>query len=107
MKIQISDTTIELKYSFRAYMIYEQITDGSFTPKGMKEIITFFYSVVMGSNKNLTITLDDFIDWLDSNPEMINNFSTWLADNINRQNELAPKEEKNIKEVKGDNSKNS
>ena len=39
MKIKIQDKEIELKYSFRSMLIYEKITDRSFSPSGLYDIV--------------------------------------------------------------------
>ena len=104
MKLNIQNKEINIKYSFKGFMAYEQITGESFKPQGLNEIITLFYSMVMTSNNDLTITFDEFIDWLDENPEQLNNFSTFLVENTKRVEALSPKN--NDKEVKGDDEKN-
>lgn len=104
MKLIVQDKEINIKYSFKGFMAYEQITGESFKPQGLSEIITLFYSMVMTSNNNLTITFDEFIDWLDENPEKLSEFSIFLAENVKRQEELAPKTE-GVSE-KGENSGN-
>lgn len=104
MKLNIQEKEINIKYSFKGFMAYEQITGESFKPQGLKEIITLFYSMVMTSNNELSITFDEFIDWLDENPLKLNEFTNFLAENTKRAEELAPKD--NREEIKGDNSGN-
>lgn len=104
MIIKIQEQEIKLRYTLRGYMIFEQITEHSFNGKGMSDFITLFYSMVMASNKDITITFDEFLDWLDLNPETLSEFSNWITDNIRKQNELSPKKEE-VKET-SDNSKN-
>lgn len=103
MKLNIQDKEINIKYSFKGFMAYEQITGESFKPQGLKEIITLFYAMVMTANNELSITFDDFIDWLDANPTALNEFTNFLSDNTKRQNELSPEQKEEVKE---DNSKN-
>lgn len=91
MVIRIKGTDIELKQTFRAHIIYEQITGNTFNPKNITDIITFFYSTVMACDKELTVTFDEFVEWLDENPEKLNEFVTWLTDNDRRQQALNPK----------------
>lgn len=79
MEIVMNGKTISLKYSFRALMIYENITQKSFSPKGLSDVIVFFYSVVVSSSKNTTLSFDDFMDWLDENPTAVAEFSEWLS----------------------------
>ena len=68
MVIKINNTEIELKQTFRAHIIYEQITGNTFSAKNVTDIITFYYSTVMAANPKLVITFDEFIGWLDEDP---------------------------------------
>ena len=78
MKIELNNKEIELKYSFRALMMYENVTGASLNPHGLTDIMTFFYCVVLSSSKDYTITFDDFVDYIDENPSKIGEFSEWL-----------------------------
>ena len=91
MVIKINDTEIELKQTFRAHIIYEQITGNTFSEKNVTDIITFYYSTVMAANPELVITFDEFIGWLDEDPNRLTEFVNWLTDNDKRQQELTPK----------------
>lgn len=75
MEVTIKGKDIALKYSFRALMIYENITQKSFNPQGLTDVITFFYSVVVASARDSILSFDDFIDWIDDNPNKLNEFS--------------------------------
>lgn len=98
MKIQINNTEIELRYSFKALMMYENIQKESFNPKTLSDIVVFMYSVVLASApKNATILFDEFIEWLDANPNSITDFATWLADVITKQQTLAPEIKQEVK----------
>ena len=86
MKINIKGKEVELHYSFRALMIYEEILGESFTePKSFKEIMIFFYSIVLASTKEKDILFDDFVDWLDSSPEVFKEFVEWLKQVFEQQ----------------------
>lgn len=93
MKLTYKDKEYELKYSFRALMIYENITQKSFQPKNLTDIITFFYSTVLSSAKE-PIDFNEFIDWLDEHVEELNNFSEWLMGSLNLNKEKAPEPKK-------------
>lgn len=93
MIININNKEINLKYSFRGYMIFEQIANHAFSGNGMSDFILLFYSMMMGSDKELTITFDEFVEWLDMNPEKLQEFSKWITDNITKQNELTNKKD--------------
>lgn len=90
MKITIKENEIELKYSYRALMIYENIQKQSFNPKTLTDIIVFFYAIVVSSSKGKEVLFDDFMDWIDENPTSITEFSNWLADIFKIQAMKAP-----------------
>lgn len=105
MNIKIKDKDIELKNSFKAYIAYEEVAGESFTPKGLKEVITLFYCMSMTSDLTLAITFDEFIEWLDANPGELARFSAFLADTAKRNEGLAPKGEEYEKNGENDKKK--
>lgn len=103
MKINIKEKEIELRYSYRALMMYENIQKKSFNPQTLSDIIIFFYCIALASLRNEELLFDDFMDWIDDNPTSITDFSNWLADIFNLQAVITPdtkiekKEEKDEK----------
>lgn len=97
MKVDIDNKEVNLKYTFRAYMIFEQIVGHSFAGINLTEFITLFYSVLMASDTELTTDYDKFIDWLDENPNKLGEFTKWLTENIKKQNALTAPEKKTSK----------
>lgn len=91
MKITYNNKEYELKYSFRALMIYENITQKSFQPNTLTDIITLFYSIVLAAAKGDYIDYEEFIDWLDDNTGELNKFSEWLTGVFDLNNKTAPK----------------
>ena len=91
MKIVIKGEELELKYSFRALIIYENIMQKSFDPKGISEVITFFYCIILGSKKDIQFTYDEFLEWLDENPAALGEFSQWILKVVEKNNELMMK----------------
>ena len=100
MKIKIQEKEIELKKTFRSYVIYESITDKIFAPKTMSDIITYFYSVILASDRNLELTFDEFIDWLDENENALNDFEQWLTKINEVDSQLQSKKKLTKKEKK-------
>lgn len=90
MTINIKEQEIQLKYTFRSLMMFENITNSTFSPQGVTDIITLFYCVVICSNRNTDLTFDEFLDWLDDNQVEFKNFGVWL-EKINTQNEALKK----------------
>jgi len=101
MKIDYKGKNYELKWSFRALMIYENIVKKSFNPKTISDVIIFFYSVLCASAKGETIVFDEFMDWIDNNPTSITLFSEWLSGVFTHQDVLSGAEidEDKAKEV--------
>ena len=88
MNITIKEKPVTLKFSFRALMMYENITGKTFSPSGLADIITFFYCIVLVSSNDYTISYEQFLDWMDANPDAINKFAEWIKTNIVNQNQL-------------------
>lgn len=84
MDIQIKGEVVKLKYSFRSLMVYEQILGKTFEPKGLTEILTFMYCIIITSKKDLQFTYDEFLDLIDENPGIIKDFSEWLTGAVQR-----------------------
>ena len=98
MKVNIKGKDIELKNSFRSMIIYEKITNESFSPKGVTEMINYFYSTIMASDKNLDLGYEEFLDYLDENQEKFTEFSEWLV-SVNKKNKDIEGDEKEGEEV--------
>lgn len=82
MKIQILGRDIELKATFRAYIIFENITGKSFQQLStLADVLTFFYATILGSAKITDISFDAFLDFIDENPNIVAEFSEWMTGN--------------------------
>ena len=77
---------VELKYSIRAMMMYENITGESFNPKNLTDILTFFYCIVVSSMKDYSYSFENFIDELDNEPSKLEELTKWMNDKISNQN---------------------
>lgn len=84
MVIKVKDKEIKMKYSFRSMMIYEKIAGSSFAPKGITEILIYFYSTILASDKDSTLTFEEFMEWIDEHPKELNDFSTWLTETLTK-----------------------
>lgn len=98
MKVTIKEQEVTLRYSMRALFQYENITGQSFNPKTLQDFCTFFFCVLVSSNKDLDLTFDDFIDEvIDPNPQVMNEFAVWLGNTMTKNNFLAGAQEKESK----------
>lgn len=90
MTITIKDKTVELKYGFRSLILYENITGKSFNPQTTTDVLVFMYSVILGSDKNVSLTFDEFLDMVDENPNMVVEFSEWLQKELDKNATIEP-----------------
>lgn len=106
MKIKVNGKDLEMHYSMRSFVIYEEITGKSLNFEditSLSAIVNLFYSNVLASMQyagmELTLTYNEFWNYLDDNngPELIKEFSEWYMKHLEAQadfNKLkAPKEE--------------
>lgn len=94
MKINIKGKEIELKNTFRSMIIYEKVAGKTFNPEGITEILLYFYSVIMASDKDCQLEFDDLLDMVDENPKLITDFSEWLNKSFRISNYLNGEVEK-------------
>lgn len=70
---------LNLRQTLRAHIIYEQIMGHGFTGEdGLNGVVVLFFSYIAGSNRNANVDYNDYMDWLDENPNMLTSFSTWI-----------------------------
>lgn len=79
MKVQIKDKEIVLKNTMRSLMIYEKVYGKTFQPDGLSEMLVYFYSTILASDKDIHLSFDEFVDHLDNNPDLLNEFAQWLT----------------------------
>lgn len=94
MKINIKGKEVELKNTFRSMIIYEKVAGKTFNPQGITEILLYFYSVIMASDKDCELEFDDLLDMVDENPKLITDFSEWLNKSFRISNYLNGEVEK-------------
>lgn len=94
MIVKVKDKEVELKFSFRAYMFFEDITGHSFAGATMSETVTFLYCIVLASCSDYSIKFDDFLDTIDENPNIITEMTDWLMTNDKMTTMLLPEKSK-------------
>lgn len=103
MEIEILGKKVTLKRTMRSLIIYEQKTGKTFQPKSVTDVMYYFYACILASDRSLSITFDEFMDWLDDgHMESFIDFSQWLTGQLkNEEAFLALKaEEKTAKKAK-------
>jgi len=87
MKITIKDTEVTLKQTFRTSMLYENAMGESFGQNiTTTNFIFYFYCNILGSQPGLSLNFDEVIDYLDENPNVLQEYTLWLAE-INKVND--------------------
>lgn len=94
MKITIKDQEYNLKYSIRALFLYERITGKSFEATSLENQFIFFFCLVLSSNPDMSMTFEDFIDAIDSGDLDVNEINQFVAEQQQKQAELAAKKNK-------------
>lgn len=69
-----------------------------FTSKGLTEVLVYLYSTILASYKDLDLTFEQFIEWLDDNPDVLSEFNKWLMNIFSRNSFIS--EPKNSDEEK-------
>ena len=105
MTITIREKQVEMRYSMRSLFQYETITGQSFNPKTLQDFCTFFFCVVCSSNKDIDLTFDEFVDYLDEDPSKMNEFAGWLSNVMMKNNFLSGAAQSQEKESKGKGNK--
>lgn len=99
MTLKIKDKEVTLKYSFRCFFIFENIMGRSFQPNTTTDVLVFFYSCIMASEKNLEFNFDEFLDLVDENPELIAQFSEFITSAVKVNKGLKPDNEEEEKKA--------
>lgn len=97
MTIKINGTDLTIKNSFRNYVIFERITGSSFNKmETLEDILNLFYACVLASahRADKTVTVNEFYDFIDSNPQSITDFAEWLSKEMSTSNMLNPQTDK-------------
>ena len=108
MKLKINGEDLELTYSFRINLYYEEITGKSLDFQNVKsdDLVNLFYATVVSSlqkAKKPSISFLDFMDCIDDNggERTIVDFSNWYVDTVKAQYDiLTDDEKKNVSKKK-------
>ena len=98
MKIKIKELLFEFHFSLRIDMFYENIMGHSIdmqTISSYTSLVVLFYSAILATlqyeHKNLDITYDEYMDWLDSQQHTIlSDFASWFIKNVEVSAKVTP-----------------
>ena len=100
MELTIKERTITLKFGLRAMMAFERITKKSFEISDMQDIIVLFFCCVITSDKDIVLTWDEFVDYLDENQAVMADFSEWYTSIMLRNDMVSNGERPSEEDVK-------
>lgn len=115
MKVNIKGKELELFYSMRVYLIYEQITGQTLSLQGGSYTVSvnLFYATILASMQHYHLDLDfeynEYLDWLDvQGMDLIKDFIEWFLKIMNVNSSLAEKQidETDIKNADTERPKN-
>jgi len=127
MKVKIGDREIEMHYSLRMYILFENKVGESFDFTKLNNYtytLNMFYCAVISSMQyhkmEIDLEFDEFMDWTDTKEGMstIPEFMAWYMENLKLQDEIlvnatkkladkATKKNSKKSDKKGKTSKNS
>ena len=100
MKITYQNQEIEIKFSFRADILFESATGHSFSGSNESEWLQYFFCSIVAITKNDALKYDDFLEWLSDNPTVFYDFLEWYTNYQKSVMELRKKPEADTEESK-------
>lgn len=98
--IRLGDKEFSLRYSLRAFMLFEQMLSKPFNIETLTDTYVLLYCFLMATNKPFDITFEQYMDLLDENPAAVREFNTWFAEETALQAQAANPEKKDKKGAK-------
>jgi len=91
MTIAVKGKDYQLRQSFRALMVFEQLTGKNAyqISSSITDTINLFWCMLSSANPDFDITIDAFIALLDDRPELLEQFNTYLLSFIDNTPEKA------------------
>lgn len=91
--IKINDKEYKIKYTIRALFIYEQITGKPFAINTLMDNYIFFYSLILANNLDDVLEWDTFIDALDADNSIYEQFNQIVEEEEKKKKLLSPEVE--------------
>ena len=100
MKVKINNKEYNIKYSFKTHMVYENCMGKTYPGNTLTDVVIFYYCCLLANNDNIDFSLDEFINYLDDDPTILETFNTMINEKNERMIKMSPKEEKKTMQVK-------
>ena len=106
MTLDIKDKQIEIKFNFKAEILFEEINKEAFKGANTSDWITMFYCNLLSCGGDGLLTYEEFVDWLSDNPTLLYDYIdlyTSYIENITKQRaiqaEAVADEKKRVKKT--------
>lgn len=77
--LKINNIDYKVKFTVRALMIYEKVSDEPFNLNNVTNQILYMYCVLLANNPDMTLTFDELVDYLDDNFNLLKDFYNLYA----------------------------
>lgn len=85
MNITINHTEYTIKWTLRAFFIYEQITGKIFKMQTLTDEYVFIYCLLLANNPEIQLTFNEFIDVLDEEVEVLNTIQDFISKEMQKR----------------------
>ena len=89
--ITINEKSYEFKYSLRSMFVFEEIADKPFEIKTLLDTYIFAYACIVSNKDNPSLEFNEFIDWCDTNPGVMEEFNVWMSEEMKKRELLGKK----------------
>ena len=87
-----------VKFGFKAMVMYERITGKTFIPDGLESILVAMHCALMASDKEFTKDYDEFCDMLDETPSALTDFADGIIATTNKRTDIIKPTVQEVKE---------
>jgi hypothetical protein len=83
--MEINGYNYELVYGLRPMFIFEEMAGKPFEIKTLLDTYIFCYSCIIANKNNPKIEFNDFIDYCDEHPEVIEDFNKFMQKELEKR----------------------
>ena len=97
--MEINGKKYELVYGLRPMFVWEEMTGKPFEIKTLMDTYIFCFACIISNKNNPKLEFEEFIDYCDLHPEVINEFSVFMNDELKKREALEGKKKVTRKRV--------
>ena len=89
--MKILDKDFTPKYGLRAMFAFEEIAGKAFEVNTLIDTYVFCYACLISNKDNPSLDFNEFIDYCDGHPEVIEEFNEFMAGEMKAREVMQPK----------------